>query len=48
MTKSTKIPNKDRNNVAPSANENAAPEFLIKVNWKKDPNTLMFGRCESV
>ena len=48
MVASTAIPKSERKMVAPSANEKAAPEFRTKVNWKNDPSTLIFGRCERV
>ena len=36
-----------KNMVAPSAKENAAPEFRTKVNLKKEPNTSISGLLES-
>ena len=47
ITDNTIKPKIDRKIVPPVANENAAPEFRAKLNWKKEPNTLILGRCES-
>ena len=33
----TAIPKRERNKVAPVANEKAAPEFLMKLSWKSEP-----------